>query len=217
MKTKTTIILATVIILLSLIAGAFVYEQLPDTMASHWGPDGQVDGYMGKFWATFMVPLTSLFVLGLYLIIPYLDPLKENIAKFREAFNLFIILIIAFLGYVWALTIIWNLGKTSFDMSGAILPAVGILFFFVGYMLRKAKRNWFIGIRTPWTLSSDKVWDETHRLGATLFMVSGALALLGAFFGDKAIWFILIPVFGTTIFLYAYSYVLYQNETKPAG
>ena len=79
--------------------------------------------------------------------------------------------------YIYALTLLWNLGYTDFGMSRAMLPAMGLLFIFIGYMLRKAKRNFFIGIRTPWTLSSDKVWDETHRLGAILFMISGVLAL----------------------------------------
>jgi len=82
-------------------------------------------------------------------------------------------------------------------------------------MLRKAKRNFFIGIRTPWTLSSDKVWDETHRLGAVLFMISGALAFIGAFFGGTtAFWLFFVPLMGSAVFLVIYSYVLYKQETK---
>ena len=80
--------------------------------------------------------------------------------------------------------------------------------------MRQAKRNFFIGIRTPWTLSSDHVWDETHRLGSILFIASGILALFGAFFPDYAIWFILVPVLGSTLFLLVYSYILYQRETN---
>jgi uncharacterized membrane protein len=82
-------------------------------------------------------------------------------------------------------------------------------------MLRKAKRNWFIGIRTPWTLSSDTVWNEIHRIGGILFMVAGVIAVIGGFFGGMvAFWSILVPVLGTTIFLIVYSYVLYQKEVK---
>ena len=82
-------------------------------------------------------------------------------------------------------------------------------------MLRKAKRNFFIGIRTPWTLSSDKVWDETHRLGAVLFMISGVLAFIGAFFGGTAaFWLFFAPLMGSAIFLVFSSYVLYKQETK---
>ena len=216
MNTKLTTTLSIIIILISVVAGMLVYDQMPDQMASHWGPDDQVNGYMGRFWGVFMMPLMLLGLLALFLVIPNLDPLKENIAEFRKIFNLFILVFVFFFTYVWALTIFWNLGYTSFNMSIAILPAMGLLFFFIGYMLRDAKRNWFIGIRTPWTLSSDTVWDEIHRLGAILFMASGVLAMLGGFFGEYAVWFILIPTLGTSLFLVVYSYVLYQREMKLA-
>jgi uncharacterized membrane protein len=82
-------------------------------------------------------------------------------------------------------------------------------------MLRKAKRNYFIGIRTPWTLNSDYVWDETHRLGSILFMASGVLAVIGGFLGGMlAFWFLFVPLIGSTLFLLVYSYVLYRRETK---
>lgn len=96
-----------------------------------------------------------------------------------------------------------------------MLPAMGLLFIYIGWMLRKAKRNFFIGIRTPWTLSSDKVWDKTHQLGSILFMISGVLALIGSLFGSNAIWFVMVPLLGSTMFLVVYSYMLYQRETKP--
>jgi uncharacterized membrane protein len=100
-------------------------------------------------------------------------------------------------------------------MSGAMLPAIGLLFIFIGFMLRQAKRNFFIGIRTPWTLSSDRVWNETHRLGSVLFMISGVLAFIGGFFGGTtAFWLMFAPLIGSTIFLLVYSYILYQREVK---
>lgn len=169
---------------------------------------------MGKFWGIFMLPVVSLGLMVLLLLVPYMDPLKENIAEFRGIFNTFIIIMEFFLAYVWALTIFWNLYPNSFKLGAALLPAMGLLFIFVGYMIRMAKRNWFIGIRTPWTLSSDHVWKETHRVGGNLFILSGFLTILGVFFGDLAVWFTLVPVLGSTIYLYAYSYVLFQRETK---
>ena len=214
MNTKLTVIFTSLVIVISIIVGILVYAQMPDQMASHWNAAGEVDGYMGKFWGVFMMPLLSLALLGVYLIIPLLDPLKENIAEFRGTYNLFILLMTLFLAYIWKLTIFWNMNIRVFNMSTALLPALGLLFIFVGYMVRTAKRNWFIGIRTPWTLSSDFVWDETHRVGGTLFIVSGVLAMLGVFFGAQAVWFTLIPVIGSTVFLYIYSYILYQSETK---
>jgi uncharacterized membrane protein len=151
----------------------------------------------------------------LFLVIPNIDPLKANIAQFLEAFNLFIVLIVGFMVYIYALTILWNLGYTNFGVGNAMMPALGVLFLFIGYILRKTKRNYFIGIRTPWTLSSDRVWDETHRIGAILFTISGVLAILGSFFGGMtAFMMIMVPIFGSTIFLVIYSYVLYRRETN---
>lgn len=214
MNTKITVILVGLLILISVIAGVVVYDQLPDQMASHWNANDEVDGYMNRFWGVFMLPLMSVGLAILFFAIPYLDPLKENIAEFRGIYNVFVLVMQGFLTYVWTLTIIWNLNEGSFKLGNALLPAMGLLFIFLGYMIRTAKRNWFVGIRTPWTLSSDRVWDETHRVGGNLFMISGAIAILGIFFGVHAVWFILVPLLGSTVFLYIYSYVLYQGETK---
>lgn len=214
MNTKISVILVSLLILISVIVGMVVYDQLPDQMASHWNAKDEVDGYMSRFWGVFMLPLMSVGLAILFFAIPYLDPLKENIAEFRGIYNVFILVMQGFLTYVWALTIIWNLSEGSFKLGNALLPAMGLLFIFLGYMIRTAKRNWFVGIRTPWTLSSDRVWDETHRVGGSLFMISGAIAILGIFFGVHAVWFILVPILGSTIFLYIYSYILYQGEIK---
>ena len=215
MSTRTTTIVVLLMIIGVTLAGLLLWNRLPDQMASHWNLNDQVDGYMSKFWGVFMMPLFTLGMFLLFLVIPAIDPLKANIAQFREAFNLFIVLMVAFMIYIHSLTLAWSLGYTGFKMSGAMLPAIGLLFVFIGFMLRQAKRNFFIGIRTPWTLSSDTVWNETHRLGAVLFMICGALAFIGGFFGSTtAFWLMFIPIIASTIFLLVYSYVLYQRETK---
>jgi uncharacterized membrane protein len=215
MSTRTTTIIVLLMLVGATLIGLLLWNRLPDPMASHWGPNDEVNGYISKFWGVFLMPLISLGMFLLFLIIPSIDPLKANIAQFRDVFNLFIVLIVAFMTYLYILTLRWNLGYTNFEMSKALLPAMGILFFFIGYMLRKAKRNFFIGIRTPWTLSSDYVWDETHRLGSVLFMVSGVLAFMGSFFGGMlAFWFLFVPLIGSTLITLVYSYVLYQREVK---
>jgi len=215
MSTRTTTIVVLFMIVAATLVGLLLWNRLPDPMASHWNVNDQVDGYMPRFWGVFLLPLITLGMFALFLVVPAIDPLKANIAQFREAFNLFIVLMVAFMAYVYGLTLAWNLGYTGFKMSGAMLPALGLLFIFIGFMLRQAKRNFFIGIRTPWTLSSDRVWEETHRLGAVLFMISGALAFIGGLFGGTtAFWLMFIPIMGSTLFLLVYSYVLYRRETK---
>jgi uncharacterized membrane protein len=215
MSTRITTIVVLLLIAAAAVAGLLLWNQLPEQMASHWNVNDQVDGYTSKVLGVFLLPLVTLGLFLLFLLIPNIDPLKVNIAQFRDMFNLFIVLMVAFMLYIHALTLRWNLGYTDFGMSRAMLPAMGLLFFFIGYMLRKAKRNYFIGIRTPWTLSSDTVWDETHRVGSVLFMVSGVFAFIGSLFGGMtAFWFLFIPIIGSTLITLVYSYVLYHREVK---
>ena len=215
MTTKTTSTIALIIIGLALLAGAILWDKLPDQMASHWNVNDEVDGTMPKFWGVFLMPLITLGMLVLFLVLPGMDPLKANIAQFRESFNLFIVLIVAFMLYTHGLTLAWSLGYQDFKMSAAMLPFMGVLFIAIGFMLRKAKRNFFIGIRTPWTLSSDSVWNKTHQLGSILFMAAGATAIIGGFFGGMtALWLMFVPLIGSSLFLTIYSYILYRAETK---
>lgn len=214
MSTRTTMIVVLTMIAIATLAGLLLWNQLPDQIASHWNIQDQVDGYLPKFWGVFMLPLIALGISVLFLVVPAIDPLKVNIAQFREVFNLFIVLIVGFMLYLYGLTLAWSLGYDTFKMSNALLPAIGLLFIFIGFMMRQAKRNFFIGIRTPWTLSSDAVWNETHRIGAVLFIISGILAFIGGFFGGiAAFWLMFAPMIGSTLFLLIYSYVLYRRET----
>jgi uncharacterized membrane protein len=215
MTTKTTSMITLVLIALALLAGAVLWNQLPDQMASHWNVNDEVDGTIPKFWGVSLMPLITLGILVLFLVLPEMDPLKANIAQFRESFNLFIVLMVAFMLYIHGLTLAWSLGYKDFKMSAAMLPFMGLLFIAIGAMLRKARRNFFIGIRTPWTLSSDSVWDKTHQLGSILFMLSGVLAIIGGFIGGTtAFWLMFAPLIGSSLFLVIYSYVLYRGEPK---
>lgn len=214
MSNRSTLIISLVFIAAAVTLSLAVYGRLPQPMASHWGTDDQVNGTITRFWGAFLMPVMALAMLGLFLLVPQIDPLKANIARFRGCFNAFIALLMAFLLYIHVLTILWNLGMQSFRMSTALLPALGLIFVFAGLMMRQARRNFFIGIRTPWTLSSDRVWDETHRIGGLLFIASGVLALMGAFLpGPVAYWLVLGPVLASTVFVVVYSYVLWRRES----
>ena len=214
MSTRTAVIISLVLIGIAIAFSLAVYNRLPDPMASHWGLNDQPNGSMPRVWGAYLVPLLSLGILGLFLLIPSIDPLKANIAKFRAALNAFLVLLVAFLLYVHFLTLLWNLGDHNFNMSLAILPGVGVLFIFVGILLRRVKRNFFIGIRTPWTLSSDHVWDETHRVGSWLFIAVGILTLFTGFLGMAGLWIMLAALAVAVLITVVYSYVLYREETK---
>ena len=210
MKRINYIILFTIFI--SFVLALFLYPQMPERMASHWNIKGEVDGYMSKFWGLFLMPFTLLVLFLLFLLIPKVDPLKENIKKFRRYFDGFILLITLFLFYVYLLTILWNLG-VRFDMGKMTIPTLGLLFYYTGILIEHTQRNWFIGIRTPWTLSSEEVWKKTHKLGGRLLKISGIVALLGIFFQDLALLFaIVLPLFSVPFTVF-YSYFEY-SKTK---
>jgi len=214
MSTKTSIILSAVLILIVILAGVFLWSRLPDPMASHWNEADQVDGYMGKFWGTFLLPVMMIGLTLLFLAIPSIDPLKKNIADFRGWFNVFIVLFNLFMAFVHGLTLAWNLGHTGIRMSVAMVPAMGLLFILIGLMIREAKRNYFIGIRTPWTLANDVVWEKTHLLGSKLFIAAGILTLLSLLFPDKAFVILMVSVLGASLIAVVYSYLVFRQEEK---
>ncbi len=211
MSTKTSIIVSSVLVAVMLIAGLALYARLPDPMPSHWNAAGEIDGYMSKFWGVFLLPLMTIVLVPLFLVIPHIDPLKANIAKFRGVFNWFIVVFVAYMLLVYALTMASALG-VQFNMTIALLPVVGLLFIGAGYMMGKTKRNFFIGIRTPWTLSSETVWDETHKLGSKLFMLGGAVTIVSAFLGEFGIWLMLAAMLIAALVPVVYSYILWRRE-----
>ena len=191
--------------------GICMYPQLPDTIASHWNAQGQVDGYTSKLWGLFLLPLISVGLVLLFVAIPRIDPLKANIEKFRTFYDRFVVLFMVFFFYFYLLTILWNMG-VQYNFNQVLAPAFGGLFYYIGVMIEHAKRNWFVGIRTPWTLSSENVWDKTHAIGAKLFKIVGVVALLGVLFPNYTIFFVVVPVLVVAGYLIVYSYVAYQKE-----
>ncbi|KKQ68339.1 MAG: hypothetical protein A3F95_03045 [Candidatus Nealsonbacteria bacterium RIFCSPLOWO2_12_FULL_39_31] len=208
---KKPYIFCLVIILFSFALAVFYYPAMPEKMASHWNANGEVNDYMPKFWGLFLMPLVSLIIFGLLVLIPKIDPLKENFAKFRKYFDWFIVLLEIFLLYIYILTLIWNAG-IRFDFTPAIIPAIAALFYYVGILTEKSERNWFVGIRNPWTLSSEAVWKKTHNLGGKLFRIAGLIAFLGILFPKYSFLIFILLVIFFAIFINFYSYFEYKKE-----
>ena len=157
------------------------------------------------------MPFISVGLSLLLVLILKIDPMKANIERFKKYYYGFVILVLLFLFYLYLLTIFWNIG-IRFNMIQLLAPAFGILFYSCGVLIEKAKRNWFIGIRTPWTLSSENVWDKTHRIGGKLFKAAGIITFLGIFFQSYAIFFMLGPIILVAFFTIIYSYLQYQKK-----
>lgn len=193
------------IFITSFALGLFLYPKMPEMVASHWDYGGMVNGYMPKIWGLFLIPILSTVLYILFKLLPRIDPLGNNIKKFETYYDNFTVIIIQFLFYLYLLTLIWNLG-IRFSFISMLAPAFALLFYYTGILLEKTKRNWFIGIRTPWTLSSDTNWEQTHKLGSRLFRITGLLSFGAVIRSNFGVFFILIPVLFCAVILYYYSY-----------
>jgi len=211
LTTKNTLILVLILSGIMLGAGLYSYPSLGDQMITHWNAQGEPNGYSSRFTGVFLLPVMGLG-LGLALLgVPEIDPLKKNIKLFRRDYNVFVVAFMCFFLYLQVVMILINLGM-PLNINRMIVPGMGIFIYCAGVLIGKARRNYFIGIRTPWTLSSDTVWEKTHRLGGVLFKAVGIITLLGILFPDYAIWLMIVPLMTVTIFITVYSYFEFRDE-----
>ena len=200
-----------ILIVLQFAAAFYLYPGMPERMAVHWGPSGEADGFGSRFEGLFMIPIVSAVLLPIFLALPRLDP-SGGIERFRGGFDWFVFGMLAFMSYLFGLTLLWNLGW-RFDFLRAFAPALGGMYYCIGVLMGRTRLNWFVGIRTPWTLSSEEIWDRTHEFGGRLFKVCGVLALAGVLVrGWMALLLTVAPILIAGVYLFYYSYALYQKR-----
>ncbi len=212
MKTKTSLIIIAGLIIASFAVSLYYYPHLPERIASHWNAKGQVDGYMSKEAGAFIMPVVMVITVAIFLVILRIDPLKKNIDKFKSYFFGFIIAECLLLFGVHWWMMLWNVG-VEISVNRVMPVGIGALYFFIGYIMKNFKRNWFIGIRTPWTLSNEIVWKRTHEISGKLFMGSGVIAMSGMFWPEYSIWLIIVPVLTVAAISIIYSYVVFRQVT----
>jgi uncharacterized membrane protein len=216
MNTRNTFLITCILGGIAFLVGAFLYPQMGERMATHWGISGAADGFGSRFEGLFLLPLIAFGASVLMLAIPYIDPLKSNIEKFRSEYNLFVVFMAGFFYYLYALTILYNFGM-RFSMTTLLMPALTLLMLFSGRLLKKTHRNYFIGIRTPWTLANDTVWDKTHQFGGTAFQVVGLITLIGVFFPEQSFMFLMIPLMIAVVSMLIYSFVAFKQLESKTG
>ena len=204
------------IIAIQVIVGIFGFFVLPDTVPIHWGINGQANGYGPKWVDIFLFPLISI---GLYVLIrallaagPRLGGRQATAANLQIA-KVIIAAIILFMLVIQLATIAQSLG-VGFDMTTVVMLAISLLFIFIGNYMGKIRRNFWMGIRTPWTLTNTVVWERTHRLGGWLFVAVGLIGIVCSFIPALRLWGIIVPIIAVVIFLYIYSYVCYRQQTQ---
>jgi uncharacterized membrane protein len=205
-------------VLLSFIVTAALLPMLPHEIPIHWNAAGEPDNYAGRIWGAFLLPLTALGIYLLFLVIPSLDPKRANYEKFAGTYHLLRVVFVLYMVFLQGITLYAIILGGEQLNNNLVLLTVAVLFIIIGNYMPRMRPNWFVGIRTPWTLSSEEVWRRTHRLGGQVFVVAGFLMGLAAFL--PAAWSFIVVIAAAIISAgipIAYSYWMYrQVGVKPA-
>ncbi len=200
------------LILVMFLSGIALYSRLPDQIPIHWNIEGEVDDYASRFWGVFMPPFTNLLVLLTFTFMPLLDPRKENYPKFSRSYRAIKAITVVFFAVLHFLVLAFALGY-ELDISRIVVVGAALLFIVMGNYLPKVKHNYFVGVRVPWTLASEKVWKKTHRFAGKLFVISGIIIFLSIFVSEIIrFWLIMICALVTSLASMVYSYLVYRQE-----
>lgn len=191
---------------------AYVYDSLPDQFPIHWNASGKVDGTMAKPWGPFLSPLMMLGVIGLFAALPWLSPGKFSVESFRTTYLFIMVLIAMLFAYIQFLSL-YAATHPKVDVAKFLIAGIGLMFAAMGNVMGRVKRNFYIGIRTPWTLASDRVWNDTHRIGAWSFVAGGLLMFLVAVTG-LPVYLSMLPILPAALGPVVYSLLHYKRLEK---
>ena len=203
--------LAFIIVIFSL--AVYLYPFMPGQMPVHWNAGGEADRMGGRFVGLFLIPFITLGIYIIISVIPIIAVHKKNIRLFDKNLYGIKIALVMFLSAVYIVTLLPAFGY-EVNVAYFILPLISALFFYIGYIIKFVKKNFFIGIRTPWTLSSGKVWNQVHKIGSITFRLNALIFLIAVFLPEYAVWIIFAPLILNILFLVGYSYWLYQKIKK---
>jgi len=212
--TFKTEFLPILLVLFAILASFYFYPRFPDKVPIHWNIAGEVDNYGSRTTGAFLFPAIILGMYLLFLVLPYIDPKKKRYEQFRKVYHVFKNVLVFFMVALYFITSLNALGyQIPVGLWTPIL--VGLLFIIIGNYMGKIKSNWFIGIRTPWTLSSEEVWNKTHRFGGKVFILGGIL-MMSMYLLPARLQLILFVFIISFILLgtIGYSYILYRKENK---
>ena len=202
------------LVIISFIIAIYVYPLLPPKIPVHWDAQGVANGFSGSA-GIFMIPIVSLVVMILLFVLPLMEVYRENMLKIYNYYYSFKVFFAAFFTILFVATIMPNFGY-NINVAIVIITLISIMFIWLGLTLPKLKRNFMFGIRTGWTLSSDEVWEKTHKLGGILFTCLGLITLILLWLLKlEMIFFVFMAlVISVSVFLVFYSYYIYKKTGR---
>lgn len=212
MKSKKMRILVYVLAIIPVIALALLYGRLPEQIPTHWNLDGSVT-YSGKETAWMLVLMAPVFSV-LFDVLPHIDPRKSNYGRFGKYYDGFCVFMVLFFLVINGITLSEAMYPGKISVSTAVMLMVSVMFIFLGNMMPKIKSNFYFGIKTPWTLSDEDVWNKSQRLSGHLFFWGGLVMLLSTFLLSDYALFAVVMVFVvvTVVVPLVMSYVWYRKK-----
>jgi uncharacterized membrane protein len=192
-----------------LLVTAILYPHLPARVPSHWNAHGEVDSYAAKWTLFVMNPGIMLGMLGIFAVLPWLSPRHFEVDTFRSTYLYIMLVILTCLTYFHGL-LLWAAVSGQVGITKAVMGGVCLLFALLGNVLGKVRRNFYVGIRTPWTIADERVWNATHRLGAKTFVLGGLVALILSFAG-AVFWVPVAALLAAAFAPVVYSLVYYKQ------
>ncbi len=202
------------VVLLPFLYLAYYWNRLPSRVPIHWNFQGQIDRYGSKMELLLIPILLPLLIYLIFLVIPLIDP-KQKLKSMGNKYQRIKSLVTIFMSLL-ALVIIYSAKNKSLANPNYIILSIGILFLVMGNYFKTIKTNYFLGIRTPWTLEDEYVWKETHKVAGKFWFAGGLIIIVSSLILDKAANFALFLSIAVIITLIPiiYSYVLYQKSHK---
>lgn len=213
LSVKTEII-PVLLVLAAFSLGIYFAANFPERVIVHWNFQGVPDGYGSKNFGAFALPALLLGIYILFLLLPVLDPKSERYEQFAKIYHLFKTGIILALFGVFAASGFYNLG-VPVPINVVVPVLVGALLIVLGNFMGKIKSNWFVGVRTPWTLASENVWNKTNRFGGYTMVLFGVLIIIVPFLPQKlGLALFAAGAIFATVGTMAYSYWLFKKEKR---
>jgi uncharacterized membrane protein len=176
-------IISIALVLAALSASVLLYGRLPQRIPVHWNIRGEVDGY-GSRETVFLMPAVMAGMLALFRLLPWLSPKSFEVDTFERVYLYAMTVVMALLAYLHG-AILWATLHPDANVGRLIVGGLFVFFILLGNVMGKVRKNFYIGIRTPWTLASDRVWTDTHRLAAWTMVASGAAGLVLTIAGGR--------------------------------
>jgi uncharacterized membrane protein len=213
---RRPMIFSAVVVGAMFLLSAWAWTQLPADaqVPIHWGIDGTPDGYASKAVGLFLLPMITAGIALLLAVIPRFEPRRANLERSGQAYAVARVGVVSVLGLVHVVAIAAALGS-DIDMTRIVMITTGALFIGIGNYMPKMRPNFTMGIRTPWTLSSDRSWDRTHRLGGRLFVLEGAVFVILGVLGVASqflIGAIIVGIVLVIVVAFAYSYLVWKDD-----